>query len=75
MKVSELIDRLQACHLDAEVFLQVDRRMFASPIWVGIMDTADLLDEAKEYRLVISPWEPDEDLKPSADQRQERKNS
>jgi hypothetical protein len=31
MKVSELIDRLQACDLDAEILLQVDRRMFASP--------------------------------------------
>ena len=69
MKVGELIDRLQACHLDAEVFLQVDRRMFAPPTWVGSMDTADLLTEEKEYQLVISPWEPDEDLTPSADQR------
>ena len=39
MKVSELIDRLQACDLDAEILLQVDRRMFAPPTWVGIMDT------------------------------------
>jgi hypothetical protein len=75
MKVSELIDRLQACDLDAEILLQVDRRMFAPPTWVGIMDTADLLAEEKEYQLVISPWEPGEDVKPSSDQRQTRKNS
>lgn len=69
MKVSELIDRLEACDLDAEILLQVDRRMFAAPTWVGIMDTADLLVEEKEYQLVISPWEPGEYLKPSSDQR------
>ena len=72
MKVSELIDRLQACDLDAEILLQVDRRMFAFPTWVGIMDAADVLAEEKEYRLVISPWEPDEDLKLSGESRQSK---
>ena len=75
MKVSEMIDRLQACDLDAEILLQFDRRMFVPPTWVGIMDTADLLAEGTEYQLVISPWEPGEELKPSSDQRQMRKNS
>ena len=69
MKVSELIDRLQACDLDAEIFLQVDRSMFAPSSWVGIMDTAGLLAEEKEYQLVISPWEPEDDLKPPAQSR------
>ena len=72
MTVSELIDRLQACDLNSEILLQVDRRMFVSPTWVGIMDTADLLAEEKEYRLVISPWEPDEDLKLSGESRQSK---
>lgn len=64
MKVGELIYRLQARDLDDEVFLQIDRRTFAAPTWIGIMDTADLFAEQKEYQLVISPWEPEEDLKP-----------
>ncbi len=42
MKVSDLIDRLQACNLATAVLLQVDRKMFASPTWVGITHTADL---------------------------------
>jgi hypothetical protein len=75
MKVSELIGRLQACNLDAEVFLQDDRSMFASATRAGIMNTADLLAKESEYPLVISPWERTDDLKPSADQEQARMNS
>lgn len=75
MKVSELIDRLQKWNLDAEVFLQLDRGTFATPTWIGMMDTADLFAEEKEYELVISPWEPYEDLKPPADQPPPQKNS
>lgn len=67
MKVIELIDQLQACDLNAEVFLQIDRTEFASPSWVGVMDTAGLFAEGEEFRLVISPWEPSDELKPSED--------
>ena len=62
MKVFELINRLKECDLDDEVLLQTDRTMFASPAWLGIMDTAGLFAEEKELRLVISPWEPEESL-------------
>jgi len=58
MKVSELIEQSQAFGSDADVFLQVDSRMFAPPAWIGIMDTAELFDEEKHFELVISAWEP-----------------
>lgn len=70
MKVSELINCLRACDQDAEVFLQADRRIFAPPTWIGVMDTADLFAEEKEFRLVISPWEPEDNLKPPSESRQ-----
>lgn len=69
MKVNELIGRLQACDLDAEVFLQIDQRTFASPSWIGIMDTAGLFAEEKEFQLVISSWEPESSLKHPAESR------
>lgn len=65
VKVSELIDRLQAFDINAEVYLQIDGRQFAPPLWVGIMDTAGLFDEEKDLQLVISAWEPAEYLRKS----------
>jgi hypothetical protein len=62
MKVSELIDWLRAFDLNADVHLQIDSRRFATPVWVGIMDTAGLFDEEKDFQLVISAWEPAEYL-------------
>ena len=59
MKVSELIDRLGEFDSNAEVYLQCDSRSFASPAWVGIMNTAGLFEEEEDLRLVISPWEPE----------------
>jgi hypothetical protein len=59
MKVSELIDRMREFDSDAEVYLQYDRRGFASPVWVGIMNTSGLFEEEEDLRLVISPWEPE----------------
>ena len=69
MRVFELINRLKECNLDDEVLLQTDRTMFASPGWVGIMDTAGLFAEEKEFRVVISPWEPEDSLKPAPSDR------
>ncbi|MGA2730573.1 MAG: hypothetical protein ABSE96_22395 [Terracidiphilus sp.] len=68
MKVSELVDRLRAFDPEAEVHLQFTSREFASPGWVGIMDTADWLDEERNFQLVISPWEPEDYRKPETDE-------
>lgn len=65
MKVSELIQQLQAFDLNAEIFVQISSKSFASPAWVGMMDTAGLFDEDKVFHLVVSPWEPESYLKPS----------
>ena len=66
MKVSELIQQLQAFDPNAEVFVQLGSRSFASPAWVGVMDTAGLFDQDKDFQLVVSPWEPESYLKPSS---------
>lgn len=73
MKVSELIDRLRELDSDAEVYLQHDRRSFASPVWVGILDTAGLFDEEKNLQLVISSWMPGAYRKPESDEQQARR--
>ena len=73
MKVGELIGRLGQFDTSAEVYLQYDRRHFAVPAWVGLMDTAGLFDEEKDFQLVISPWEPEDDLKPESDEQGERR--
>jgi len=44
MTVSELIDRLRGFDSHAEVYLQLEPRSFAPPIWVGLIDTAGLFD-------------------------------
>jgi len=75
MKVSELIDRLRAFDLDVEVYLQLGSRSFASPVWVGIMDTAGLFDEEQDLQLVISPWEPGDHLKPETDEQRARRKA
>ena len=41
MKVGELICRLRAFDLEAEVFLHCDRRSFEPPVRAEIMNTAD----------------------------------
>ena len=58
VKVGKLIDRLREFDLNAEIYLQIDSRRFAPPLWVGIMDTAGLFDDEKDFQLVISAWEP-----------------
>jgi hypothetical protein len=75
MNVNELIDRLRAFDLHTEVYLQLDRRTFAPPVWVGIMDTAGLFDEEKDLQLVISPWEPEGYLKPDSDEQRARREA
>jgi hypothetical protein len=50
MKVSELIDRLRAFDLDAEVYLQDGNWSFFPATWAGIMDTAGLFDEEQNPR-------------------------
>ena len=75
MTVSELIDRLRYFDSNAEVFLQLDRRTFAPPVWVGIMDTAGLFDEEKDFQLVISPWEPVGYLKPESNEQRARRKA
>lgn len=67
MKIGELIDRLRQFDPDSEVHVQLDSRRFASPTWVGMMDTAGLFDEEKDFQLVISSWEPEEYLKLGSD--------
>ena len=49
MKVSELIDRLREFDSRAEVYLQLDRRMFAPPVWVGLMDPAGLFEKRRTF--------------------------
>ena len=72
MTVSELIERLRQFDSHAEVSLQLDRRSFGPPVWVGLMDTAGLSDEEKESQLVISCWEPEADRQPESDEQQAR---
>jgi|GEM_PF-3718420 hypothetical protein len=64
MKVSELIERLREFDQESEVFVQYERSGFARPVWIGIMDTASLFEEEKDFKLVISPWEPQDHFKP-----------
>jgi len=75
MKVSELIDRLREFDLHEEVYLQLDRRSFAPPVWAGHVDTAGLFEEEKDFRLVISPWEPEDYLKPESDEQLARRKA
>jgi hypothetical protein len=56
---------LRAFDLNVDVHLQVDGRQFAAPVWVGIMDTAGLFEEEKEFQLVIAAWKPAEYLRKS----------
>jgi hypothetical protein len=53
----------------AEVYLQLDRRALAPPVWVGLMDTAVLFDEENDFQLVISPWKPEGYPRPESDER------
>jgi hypothetical protein len=57
--LNALIDRLRGFDQNAEIFVQTDSRSFASPVWLGIMDTAGLFDEEKDFQLVICAWEPE----------------
>jgi hypothetical protein len=75
MTVSELIDRLREFDAHSEVYLYLDRRRFAPPVWVGLMDTAGLFDEEKNFQLVISPWEPEGHHKPESDEQQARRKA
>lgn len=75
MTVSELIDRLREFDSRAEVYLYLDRRRFAPPVWVGLMDTAGLFDDEKDCQLVISPWEPEGYLKPESDEQRVRRKA
>jgi hypothetical protein len=59
MKVRQLIDLLGEFDMDADVYVQVDSRSFARPVWLGVLDTAGLFDEEKNLQLVISPWQPE----------------
>jgi hypothetical protein len=70
MKVGELIDRLREFDSHAEVYLQLDRRSFAPPVWVGILDIAGLFDEEKDFQLVISCWEPEAYRQPESGEQQ-----
>ena len=73
MKVSELIDRMREFDSDAEVYLQYDRRGFASPVWVGIMNTSGLFEEEEDLRLVISSWEPEVHRRPESEEQRARR--
>ena len=73
MKVSELIDRLREFDSNAEVYLQRDSRSFASPAWVGIMNTAGLSQEEEDLRLVISPWELEVLSRPESEEQRARR--
>ena len=75
MTVSELIDRLREFDSHAEVYLYLDRRRFAPSVWVGLVDTAGLFDEEKDFQLVISPWEPEGYLKPERDEQRARREA
>ena len=59
MKVQQLIDLLSKFDADADIYMKVDSRCFAPPVWLGVLDTAGLFDEEKNLQLVISPWEPE----------------
>jgi len=63
MKVGELIDKLREFDSNAEICVQIDRRHFAFPVWIGFMDTAGLFEEETNVQLVISVWEPAEHLR------------
>jgi len=69
-KVIDLIEKLQAFDPNADVSVQIETRRFASPVWIGVMDTAGLFDERKQFRLVISVWQPEDYLRPSAAEQQ-----
>lgn len=45
MTISELIGLLREFDSRAQVYLKLDSRRFAPPVWVGLMDTAGLFDE------------------------------
>ena len=47
MTVSELIDRLREFDAHSEVYLYLDRRRFAPPVWAGILDIAGLFSWVK----------------------------
>ena len=64
MKVSDLIEQLQAFDQKAEICMQINSGTFVSPVWVGIMDTAGLFDDENDFQLVVSPWEPEDYRKP-----------
>ncbi len=70
MKVIDLIEKLQAFDPNADILVQIEIRRFASPVWIGVMDTSGLFDERKEFRLVISAWQPEDYLRPSAEEQQ-----
>jgi hypothetical protein len=67
MKVCQLIDPLREFDLDTDVYLQIESRSFAPPVWIGMLDTAGLFDEEKSFQLVVSPWEPEEYRRPESD--------
>jgi len=69
MKVCRLIDLLRGFDLDADVYLQTSSRCFSPPVWIGILDTAGLFDEEKDFQLVISHWEPEEYRRPESNQQ------
>lgn len=71
MKVIDLIEKLEAFDPNTDVSVQIETRTFASPVWIGVMNTVGLFDERKEFRLVISAWQPEDHLKPPAEQQQE----
>jgi hypothetical protein len=59
MTVRQLIDLLGEFDVNADIYVQVDSRSFAPPVWLGVLDTAGLFDEEKNLQLVISPWKPE----------------
>jgi len=71
MKVIDLIEKVQAFDPNTDVSVQIENRTFASPVWIGVMNTAGLFDERKEFRLVISAWQPEDHLKARAEPQQE----
>jgi hypothetical protein len=70
MKVIDLIDKLQAFDPNTDVSAQIETRRFAHSVWIGVMNTAGLFDERKEFRLVISAWQPEDHRRPSAEEQQ-----
>jgi hypothetical protein len=74
VKGIELMERLQAFDLNAEVSVQINSRAFASPVWTGIVDTAGLFDEKTGIRPVSSPWEPKAYPEPANDEQEALRN-